>query len=214
MLAAIPDGYEDRRHWGMTTEIFDGFDVELRDDRLLPRISKEKKTVRHGFWRKYRLDLVKPEKTFRVEISKLRPVEPGVTDVHVSVFARVKVTGKFENWVRGVKGLNMEVVSYASVVLRLQCRLAIRGDYSAGHVLPDLVFDPEVRGLRIYLTDLDTHKIGVIGGDLAEGLGDASRESIQNLLRKKERDLLTKARREVAEHKDELRLSASSLWGK
>jgi hypothetical protein len=208
ILSAIPDGYEDKRHWGQTTEVFDGVDVELRDGRFLPRISKEKKTVRHGRWRKYRIDLVKPEKTFRVEIGKVQTLEPGVTSFTLSVFARIKVTTRYENWVRGVKGFNMESVSYATVVLRAGCRLGVRSEYVQGSLLPDVVLEPEVRTIRLYLTDLDTHKLGVIGGDLAEELGDGWRPVIEDLLQKREQDLVAKARREIEEHRDELRLSA------
>ncbi len=210
---AVPDKYEDRSHWGKTKEVFGGLDIEPRPGRIAPKISKHKIRVRHGFWRKYRIDLIKPEETFNVAIRNIKVKQPGQFDFNVRVTIRLRVSSRVESWVRGVKGFNMEVVSDATVVVVILSSLAVTSDLPPGQLIPDIVLLPEVRGIKLYLTDLDTRKIGVIGRDLANELGDGSRKFIEKLLQKQEKKLLAKARKEIEKHRDQLRLASPRFFG-
>jgi hypothetical protein len=210
---ALPDKFEDRSHWGKTKEIFAGVDVEPNGNRLLPRISKREIEVRHGFWRKHRVDLINPERTFQIAIDNIRPGAAGVTEFDAKVTLRARITANVEHWVRGVKGFNMEIVSDATVVMHAACCLACRSERPAGSALPELVLEPDVQAIKLRLADLHVEKFGELRGDLAEELGNGSRGFVEDLLQRREDELVAKARREIDKRRDDLRLSPADLVG-
>lgn len=211
---AIGDGYEDTKHWGRTREVIGGVDIEPRPGRFAPRISKHKVEVRDGFWRRYRVDLLDPERDLDVRIDNLQPVSPGVTDFTIHIAIRARITAQVEHWIRGIKGFNAEVISDAGIVIDASCRIAIRSEFAPGRFLPDVILEPEVRAIKLRLTDLDTHQIGRLRGDLVEEIGNGSRRVIDELLQRREDQLVAKANRKIAENRDKLRFSAGSGWRK
>lgn len=211
--AALPDRHEDRSDWGKTKSIFAGMEVESRGDRILPRISKREVDVRHGVWRKHRIELIHPAQTFQIKIRNVRPAGPGVTDFAVVVVLHARVVANLEHWVRGVKGFNMELVCNVRVSLHAACSLACRSEYRPGSVVPDLVLDPHVKEIKLRLNDLHVEKLGELRGDLAEELGNGSRRFVEDLLQTREDDLIGRARREIEKHRGDLRVSAENLFG-
>ena len=211
---AIGDGYEDTKNWGRTREVIGGVDIEPRPGRFAPRISKHKIEVRDGFWRRYRVDLLDPERDLDVRIDNLQAVAPGVTDFTIHIALRARITAQVEHWIRGVKGFNAEVISDAGIVVDAACRITIRSEFVPGSFLPDVVLEPEVREIKARLTDLDTHQIGRLRGDLVEEIGNGSRRVIDELLQRREDQLVAKANRKIAENRDKLRFSPGSGWKK
>ncbi len=201
---AIPDGYVDDSDWGHTRKIFAGVEIE-RGRNGLPRISKEKRTVRHGLWRKYRITLRNPDETLSIEVEPRDTA--GGTGFVIVIRSRIRITAHLEHWVNGVKGINFETIADATVRMRIVGQLAIHSEPVPGRLLPDLVLEPSIERVHLRLADFDLHKFGLARGDLAEELGDRSRCVVEKLLQSREKDLLKKARRTIDRHRDDLRLS-------
>ena len=113
-----------------------------------------------------------------------------------------------------MKGLNLKVVSDATVHVYATCRLAIRTEFRPNSLLPDVVLEPSLESLKLRLTNLETHRIGVIGGDVAEEIGNGSRRFIADLLKDREAKVLKKVNAAIAKKRDALRLSPSFGGGK
>ncbi|QDU38917.1 hypothetical protein Mal4_32490 [Maioricimonas rarisocia] len=205
LLEAIPQDYEDLRHWGKKTEVFDGFRV-----RGL-RISKRTKDVNHGLWRRYRVRLLHPEKTFDLEVRDLQPAGRGRFTFRVVVTARARCHVKLTQWALGVKGLSTSSEADVRVRMWADCSLGIRTERPDGQWLPDLVFEPDVHRIRLSVLDVDVRRIGPIGGTVAEEIGDGSRLVVEDLLRQREGKLVRKARKVIDRKRDRFRVSITKL---
>ncbi|MFG0295822.1 MAG: hypothetical protein ACF8PG_07930 [Maioricimonas sp. JB045] len=205
LLEAVPQDYEDLRHWGKKTEVFDGFRV-----RGL-RVSKRTKKVNHGLWRRYRVRLLHPEKTFDLEVRDLQPAGRGRFAFRVVTTARARCHVKLTQWALGVKGLSTSAEADIRIRMWADCTLGIRTERPAGQWLPDLVFEPDVHRIRLKVLDVDVRRIGPIGGTVAEEIGDGSRAVVEDLLRQREGKLVRKARKAIDRKRDRLRVSITRV---
>ena len=212
LLTAIPDKHEDRKHWGKQRVVFDGVRVQQRGVHL--QVSERRKLVNDGAWHKYRIELPRPEERLQLTLSQIHSEGPGTFSCAVHVVVKPRCTAWFEQWVLGVKGLHLKVVSDATVHVYATCRLAIRTEFRPNSLLPDVVLEPSLESLKLRLTDIETHSIGVIGGDVAEELGNGSRRFLADLLKDREAKVLKKVNAAIAKKRDALRLSPSFGGGK
>lgn len=183
ILDAAEDEYVDERHWGMTTDRFDGVKVQGL------KVSKRKKEVNHGQWYRYKAALVRPEETLTVRIEPLDPPQPGTMSFAVTTRLRARCEATFANWTYGTKGLNGTVVSHATVALRLVFNVTPRMHVSWTQPVPRLDLQPQVADVRLRLVDLDVRRVGVFGGSIASLLGDGSRSTVERLIESQERNL-------------------------
>ena len=211
LLTAIPDKYEDLKHWGMTRSLFDGLNVKQRGFDV--RVSERRKRVNHGAWYKFSVQFPNPEQNLNVVIDQVQTHSVGHFSfaIHVAI-KNIRVIGQFENWILGAKGLNFDVVSDAEVHLHAVCDLSIQTETRPKSILPDLVLDPKIRSIQLDLADLETHRIGRLGGDIAEELGNGSRQFIKELMHSQEGRVLKKANEAIEKKRDSLRLPVSKLW--
>ena len=210
LLTAIPDKYEDRKHWGKTTKVFDGFKV--RQHGIDMQVSKRTKLVNHGSWYMYQVQLLDPQRNLQLVINHFESRGPGRFSFELHVTAKMRCIARFEQWMLGVKGLNFPVVSDAVVQMHAQCELAMRTERQEKSFLPDVILAPSLQRVRLNLRDIDTHRVGEIRGDLAEELGNGSRRFIEDLLQKQEPKVVKKANAAIAKKRDALRVPASKLW--
>ena len=207
VLTAIPNKYEDLRHWNKTTEVFDGVNIRQRGFDL--RLKERKKRVNHGAWHRYKIELIDPANRLKLVIDQIRPIGMGQFRFDIRLTSSLRCRADFEQWLLGVKGLNTTVMSDANVQIVAHCQLAIHTAPNRKSVIPDLVLDPKVNGIDLSLTHLDVKRIGEIRGDLAEGIGDASRRTIENLLKSQEARVLKKANEAIDKKRSSLRISAT-----
>lgn len=210
LLTAIPDKYEDRKHWGKTTKVFDGFKV--RQHGFDVNVSKRTKLVNHGAWYMYQAQLLDPQRNLQLAINHVEPRGPGMFSFELHVTAKMRCVARFEQWVLGVKGLNFPVVSDAVVQMDAQCELVVRTERHEKSFLPDVIIVPSLQRVRLILRDIDTHQVGEIRGDIAEELGNGSRRFLEDLLHKQEPKVVKKANAAIAKKRDALRFPASKLW--
>lgn len=207
LLTAIPDKYEDCKHWDRRREVFDGVRVQQRGVHL--QVTERRKLVNDGAWYKYRIELPNPDQRLQLTFGEIHTEGAGAFSCTVHVVVKPRCTAWFEQWVLGVKGLNLKVVSDATVHMYATCRLAIRAEFRPNSLLPDVVLEPSLVSLKLRLTDIETHRIGVIGGDVAEQLGNGSRRFLADLLKDREAKVLKKVNAAIAKKRDTLRLSPS-----
>lgn len=210
VLTAIPDKYEDLSHWGETTEIFDGLNVKQRGFDI--RVSQRKKAVNHGPWHRYRVEFVEPKKNLNLIIDNFRSTGSSQFQFDINLFSKLKCRGDFEHWVLGVKGFNVTVVSLADVQISANCELRFRTVSNRKSILPDLILEPRVKSVRLFLRNIDVERIGEIRGDIAESIGDGSRQFIEQLMRAQERRVLKKANEALTKKQDGIRIPMSLLW--
>ena len=210
MLTAIPDQYEDLRHWGKTREIFNGLRVQQRGFDI--RVSERKRTVNDGAWHKYKIELIDPARTLKMVIDRIEPRDFGRFQFDIRLAAKLRCRADFEHWVLGVKGLNASTVSEADIEMIAHCEVMIRAAPNPDCLLPDTVIEPHVTRVELFLKNLDVQRIGAIRGDLAKGIGDASRHEIENLLQAQEPRVKKKANEAIEKNRGRLKLPTSRIW--
>jgi len=210
LLTAIPDKYEDRKHWGKATRVFDGFKVKQHGFDV--NVSKRTKLVNHGSWYRYQVQLLDPQRNLQLAMDHFESRGPGKFSFELHMTAKMRCVARFEQWVLGVKGLNFPVVSDAVVQMDAQCELAVSTERREKSFLPDVILAPSLQRVRLTLRDIDTHQVGEIRGDLAEELGNGSRSFIKELLHQQEPKVVKKANAAIAKKRDSLRVPVSKLW--
>ena len=210
LLTAIPDKYEDRKHWGKTTKVFDGFKVKQHGFDV--QVSKRTKLVNHGSWSMYQVQLLDPQRNLQLAIDHFESRGPGRFSFELHVTAKMRCVARFEQWVLGVKGLNFPVISDAVIQMDAQCELAVSTERREKSFLPDVILAPTLRRVTLTLRDIDTHQVGEFRGDIAEELGNGSRSFITDLLHQQEPKVVKKANAAIAKKREALLVPASKLW--
>lgn len=205
--AAVPRTFSSDKHWDKHRKVFAG--VKVRTDGPKVRISKRKKRVRHGFWRRYEVRLIDPEQTLKVRISDVEPLGGGRWTYTVTARVRANVVARFEHWNLGVKLLNGSTVADASLRVKADCSLDVSAE--TGDDGPVVVFTPDVRKVDLSLPNLDVRKFGELRGDVATDLFDSLENVVEDLLQTQEGRVRKKARKEIAEHADDLRVPLGEL---
>ena len=210
LLTAIPHQYEDLKHWGMTNEIFDGVRVQQRGLNI--RLTERKRKVKHGAWHKYKVELIDPAQTLKLVIDHIRPQGPGQFLFDVRMASKLRCRADFEHWVLGIKGLNLSTVSEADVEVVAYCDLVIRTEFTQKSLLPDLIIEPRVQRVELFLRNLRVNRIGEIRGDVAKAIGEMARHDLENLIQAQEGRVVKKANEAIEKKRSSLRLSASKIW--
>ena len=211
LTTAIPDKYEDKKHWGKTREVFDGIRVQQRGFDI--RFSERKRKVNHGTWYMFTIRFPNPEQNINLVIDHVESQGPGKFEFAIHVrLKKILLHGQFEQWLLGVKGLNFDFESDVDVQMDAVCQMAIRTERKEGSLLPDLVLDPSIRRIRLTLLDVNTRRVGRVGGDIAEEMGNGSRKLFEELMHSQEGRVLKKANEAIQKKKDSLRLPVSKLW--
>ena len=203
-LNVIPESYRDDRHWDKTERINSGVKVKTKGGQV--RFEPREKKVNHGFWRRFSMSLLNPDQTFQLDIKNVRQTPEGATRFDLFVQVRARCETKFAPWTYGVKGLNGSVESDVTVQALLDCSFRVDSQFEANSVLPAFALKPEFHDLDLKLTDVDTRKIGLLGGWVAEELGNGTRKAFEDLLQSQEKPLLERIRKTVAKKQDRLKL--------
>ena len=203
-LHVIPENYRDDRHWDKTERVQARVRTRTKNGQI--RFEPREKKVNHGFWRRFSMSLTNPEKTFQLDLRNVRRTPEGATRFDLFIQVRARCEAQFASWTYGVKGLNGTVESDVTVQAVVDCSFRIDPEFREGSVLPVFALKPEFHDLDLKLTDVDTRKIGLIGGWAAEELGNGTRKSFEDLLQMQEKPLLERIRKTVAKRQDRLRI--------
>jgi hypothetical protein len=206
----IPENYSDDRHWGKTEKVSRGVRVRTQGGRV--RFEQRTKKVNHGFWRRVKVKLLEPDKTLQLEIRNVRTAEDGATRFDLFLTVRARCETQFAFWTYDVKGFNGSLESDVTVQARADCSFRIKTAAKEDSFLPEVEVEPQVHDLDLKLSDVDTRKVGRIGGWVADELGNFTREAMEDLLQAQEKKVLERIQKSIRKNEDRLRLDLNS-WG-
>ncbi|MEW4490036.1 hypothetical protein AB1L42_18275 [Thalassoglobus sp. JC818] len=194
VIEAADDEVVDKKHWNKEAERFDGLKV-----RGL-KISKRKKTVPHGFCRRYKAHLVKPDETFSLEIEQ-QESSPSDDAIRFLISTRLMVRSEatFAHYVYGVKGVNGTAIADAVVRAQVVLTISPQASFDWSSPLPKLHLNAEVKRVDLDLEKFRLQKLGPLGGDFAKVLGQGSREIVAALIDSQERQLHRKLQKKLDE---------------
>ena len=214
VLESIPHTFTDTKKWGQQAERFDGFKRERNGLKL--RVSKRKKMVNHGDWKKYSVSLRDTEEKFAIAVKDMRELPNNSVGFNVEFLADLNVSGRQSKWVKGVQLYSLSANGHAQVRLRLAVELEIKTDRKT--FPPDLLFMPKVTSADVHLDEFRIDRVGKAGGEFAQQLSRHVRPLLDEKIEKKEQGLVEKINKKLAAKQDRLRLPISkvvdSKWGK
>ena len=205
--AHMPHDFEDKRHWGMTDDRWDGLKFERDGIRIETR--RRKKEVNHGHWKMYRAELANPNEEFSIRVKNLHRREDGLIGFDVIFLAKINVHGRSSEWVKGVQLYSISADGIADVKLRVSCLLGTNLDFS--RLPPDLVFSPKVTDADLTLVDFQLIRISKAGGEVAQQLGNATEKILREKIDEKEAKIVRKANAAIEKNRDKFRLSAADF---
>ena len=214
VLESIPHTFTDTKKWGKQAERFDGFKRER--DGLKLRVSKRKKMVNHGDWKKYSVSLRDAEEKFSIAVNDMRELPNNSVGFNVEFLADLDVSGRQSKWVKGVQLYSLSAKGHAQVRLQLAVELEVKTDRKT--FPPDLLFVPKVTAADVHVDEFRIDRVGKAGGEFAQQLSRHVRPLLDEKIEKKERGLVDKINKKLAAKQDRLRLPISkavdSKWGK
>ncbi|TWT51575.1 hypothetical protein KOR42_34630 [Thalassoglobus neptunius] len=194
VIEAADEEVVDKKHWNKETDRFDGLKV-----RGL-KISKRKKSVPHGFCRRYKAHLVKPDETFSLEIEQQEssPSDDGIRFL-ISTRLKVRSEATFAHYVYGVKGVNGTAIADAVVRAQVVLTISPQASFDWNSPLPKLHLNAEVKRVDLDLEKFRLQKLGPLGGDFAKILGQGTREIVAVLIDSQERQMHRKLQKKLDE---------------
>ena len=214
VLESIPHTFTDTKKWGQQAERFDGFKRERNGLKL--RVSKRKKMVNHGEWKKYSVSLRNAEEKFAIAVKDMRELPNNSVGFNVEFLADLNVSGRQSKWVKGVQLYSLSANGHAQVRLRLAVELEIKTDRKT--FPPDLLFMPKVTSADVHVDEFRIDRVGKAGGEFAQQLSRHVRPLLDEKIEKKEQGLVDKINKKLAAKQDRLRVPISkavdSKWGK
>lgn len=191
IIETSKNGYEDQKHWNKSVTRFDGFKIHGMN------VSPRKRSVRHGFCRKYAAELRNPDKTFHLQIQEISPPDNTriVFLLESKIEARCEAT--FAHYVYGVKGLNGTTVADAEIRIRIQLSLDPQAEFSLDKPIPKLNLNARVEDVDFSLKDIDLHKVGVLDGKVVEVIGDGLKSIIEEVIQDQEKRVRSKLQKEL-----------------
>ncbi|MDA1050862.1 MAG: hypothetical protein O3C40_10340 [Planctomycetota bacterium] len=206
-LAAIPETYENAKHWGGTTRVWNGVRVSL--DGLRLKTKRRWRDVNHGTWKRYRAWLIDPEKQFDLRIENVRPAEGSSVAFEIAIDAKLGLFARLSQWERGVQLISLSTDAEAVVRLRLTCEASMKLDFE--QIIPDLVIEPEITAADLTLVSFDLQRVSNLQGPGVEQLGRSLRDVLQEEINERRPKLVAQANRQIEKNRDKLRLSISEL---
>ena len=223
-LQKMPRTFDGDKDWGNTKEIVSG--LKIRRDGLRISTKRRRKDVRHGRWIKYELKLpeAKPKHDpVDIKIHRVHPVgdiavgtaNADHKDVRWQIESTMETpmtfTARVERWNLGVQLWSISIEGKMKVRLQSVSTLGAFADYS--EIPPALVVDPKVQSAELQLLEFEVDRVSKIGGDVAEEWGELMEKVVRSMFLKKQNEsLANKLNKSIDKHRDDLRLSLSTMF--
>jgi hypothetical protein len=213
-LAAIPETYENTKHWGGTKRMWDG--VHLSLDGLRLKTKRKWRDANHGTWKRYQAWLIDPEEQFDLRIENIRPAEQGRIAFEIAIDAKLGLFARLSEWQHGVQLISVSTDAEAVVRMRMTCEARMKLDFE--QFIPDLVIEPEITSADLTLVSFDLQRISNLHGPGVEQLGRNLHDVLQGEINDRRPKLVAQANRQIEKNREKLRLSVRKLagdgWGK
>lgn len=207
--STIPHNYVNEKDWGKTKEVVRGLYIKREGFRI--KTHRTRKTVNHGTWKRYQIDLLDPRQNFQIRLDRVRTLPDGRAAFDIVCDAKVRVFGRLSQWQRGVQLISLSAEADADVRLTMPCDMAARFDMK--RTIPAVELDPVVRDADLYIKDFRMREISQMDGPLVHALSASIREVLEDEIAKRRAKLVQKINRQIDKNRDDLRLSISDLAG-
>jgi hypothetical protein len=202
-LQHLPPRYEDERGWGKTTEVFDHLSIRLDGAKL--KTKRRYRTVNHGTWTRYVIDLVNPEQSLRMQIVRLQPSPDGGMRCECELQADVALFGRMSRWRHDWQTISISASADATV--RLSLVIDIRLLFNPLKLPPDIYFRPQVREAHVQLDHFRLRRVSQLDGPLVKEIGKGLRKELERRLDDYDQQLIEKMNRALEKQQDKLQLS-------
>ncbi len=203
VLKNLPPSYEDNRGWGKQKKVYDGF--RFRNEGLKVETYRKYKTVKHGTWKRYHIELVDPQSNLQIHLRDLRNLSNDRFAFHLTLETPLKVFGRISQWQRDVQLISIS--TNASVAVQVDIDAECNVQMNPLVFPPDMQFLPTVTKATVRLTKMEVDRISQIRGDIAEELGKGLRGFVDEYLREYDDKLVVKINKQLDKQKDKLRVS-------
>ncbi len=205
VLKNLPPSYEDNRKWGLQKEVYDGF--RFRREGLKIETERKYRTVKHGTWSRYYLELIEPQKLLSLHIDRLEPIDAKRVAVEVTLQTPLRAFGRISQWQRNVQLISLSTNADLTARVWVQAEIGIE---SNPLVFPPVFqLEPNVRNARAELVQFEVHRISQVSGPLAEQLGKGIRHFVDDRLADFSDRLVVKMNSQLAKQRDKLKLSVA-----
>lgn len=216
-LHHLPKQFDGDDDWGDTKELWAG--IRMRRDGWKIKTNRRRKSVNHGRWVRYQINLPDDPSLRQLEIRDVQP-EPTSDEWPFGGYrftARVNSLAHFETrverWNLGVQWYSVSTRGKLNASLETTIRFAVVPDYS--EVPPSVVAEMNVLDARASLSNLQVDRVSKIGGDVAEELGEVAEKTLIKLWLNKENDRLAgRFNDSIEDNRDDLRFSWTDWWQK
>jgi hypothetical protein len=209
---ALPVEYENHKQWKKTKEVFAGW--RLSRGGSGPRLNTQRRTVRHGSWKAYRIRLIDPENNLHFAVRSPRPAADGGLRIDIEAIADLEVIGRFAEWRYDVQLFTINAQALATVKFGATCDIKLSLD--PRHVPPDVVVQPVVRDAKVEVLEFELERVSELNGALAHELGQTLEPMLNDVLEEKRDRIVERLNRQLTKKQDKLRLSlhdaAKSMW--
>ncbi len=201
-LLLIPQEFEDDDGWGDETKIQSGLNVRFNDGQL--ETNRRWKHVNHGNWLQASGKLVDPEERFQLKAARLPEPEKGTQRYDVEVSARLRVTGRQQQWSYGVKLWSISAEAVADVNLHLI--LDVKSEVVQNDKGTRVRFIPEVSRAEAQLTDFSLRRISHLKGKPVQEFGDLFERLIRKRVGRENKNLATRINTALEKKRERLEI--------
>jgi hypothetical protein len=129
---AIPLQYDKQKDWGATREITVGYRVDGKPFHF--HVHRRKKSVEHGVWKHYKLQVVEPDKNLRVRLRDVRPIGPGRMAFTLELESKLDAWARAKVYQYGVHVIALEVEGELQLRLQIHGEIALQATAVSGAV--------------------------------------------------------------------------------
>ncbi len=204
----IPRTYEGSKDWGKTTTI-----KQLHSDGNFFKfdIHRQPREVNDGVWKKYKLELVDPDKNLTVRIDNLHATESGQYALTLFVAAKIHGWARTTVYEKGVHVISLEAEGDTSIRLWLDADVGIE-TVKSSLLVPGIELRPTITDAKLKFDDFRLTRISDVKGALAHDLGGLLRHALEKELSGPK--LVDKLNHSLEKHPEKLRFTPDMLLGK
>ena len=203
ILDSIPHDFTDEREWGKTKKVWKG--VHLRLDGLKVRTHRKWKNVNQGTWKRYTAKLIDPTENLRLHISDLVETEPGRVEFALSTKAKLNLSGRVQEWQRGIRLYSISAEAIADIQLDLRC--SMKSTLVLKELPPKIQINPSVETAKVRLTQFKLQRVSSADGPIIREIGDGLEKILRKELAKKNEKIAVKMNQQIRKNEDKLTLS-------
>lgn len=203
VLKNLPPAYEDNRKWGLQKEVYDGF--RFRREGLKIETERKYRTVKHGTWSRYYVQLIDPANKLVLHVSRLEPIADDRIAVEITLEAPLQAFGRISQWQHNVQLISLSTNADATVRVWVQAEISIRTNPLV--FPPEVQFAPTVKDAKVQLIAFEVHRISQVSGPLAEQLGKGIRNVVDDRLEDYSDKLVSKMNQQLVKQQEKLKVS-------